>query len=103
MQLLLVPVALTSRAAADLGLVRGDRIEVNAFGVRFPAEVAELVDWVPSVAGERALLVDSAALGASKAAPKPVTPEPEGHDIYEDGAIPLPEDGDVPLPTEEDE
>lgn len=39
----------------------------------------------------------------TKAAPKPVTPEPEGHDIYEDGAIPLPEDGDVPLPTEEDE
>ncbi len=71
-----VPVALTSRAAADLGLVRGDRIEVNAFGVRFPAEVAELVDWVPSVAGERALLVDSAALGASKAAPKPVLGRP---------------------------
>ena len=39
----------------------------------------------------------------TKAAPKPATPEPEGHDIYEDGAIPLPEDGDVPLPTEEDE
>lgn len=39
----------------------------------------------------------------TKAAPKPATPEPEGHDIYEDGAIPLPEDGDVPLPTEDDE
>lgn len=39
----------------------------------------------------------------TKAAPKPATPEPAGHDIYEDGAIPLPEDGDVPLPTEDDE
>lgn len=39
----------------------------------------------------------------TRAAPKPATPEPAGHDIYEDGAIPLPEDGDVPLPTEDDE
>lgn len=39
----------------------------------------------------------------AKDAPQPDSPEPEGHDIYEDGAIPLPEDGDVPLPTEEDE
>lgn len=39
----------------------------------------------------------------AKDAPQSDSPEPEGHDIYEDGAIPLPEDGDVPLPTEEDE
>ena len=39
----------------------------------------------------------------TKAAPQPAAPEPAGHDIYEDGAIPLPEDGDVPLPTEDDE
>ena len=39
----------------------------------------------------------------AKGAPQPAAPEPEGHDIYEDGAIPLPEDGDVPLPAEEDE
>lgn len=39
----------------------------------------------------------------AKDAPHPDSREPEGHDIYEDGAIPLPEDGDVPLPSEEDE
>lgn len=39
----------------------------------------------------------------AKDAPRPDSLEPEGHDIYEDGAIPLPEDGDVPLPTEDDE
>ena len=39
----------------------------------------------------------------AKDAPQPDSREPEGHDIYEDGAIPLPEDGDVPLPSEEDE
>lgn len=39
----------------------------------------------------------------AKDAPRPNSLEPEGHDIYEDGAIPLPEDGDVPLPTEDDE
>lgn len=34
----------------------------------------------------------------------PASEKPEaGHDIYDDGAIPLPEDGDAPLPTEEEE
>lgn len=39
----------------------------------------------------------------TKTAPQPAAKEPAGHDIYEDGAIPMPEDGDVPLPTEDDE
>lgn len=57
-----VPVAVTRRVAAEADLGVGDRIEVNAFQARIPAVVSAIVDWVPSVAGGRALLLDSGAL-----------------------------------------
>ncbi|MFT3887675.1 MAG: hypothetical protein QM713_05885 [Arachnia sp.] len=70
------PVALTTRAAAEANLAVGDRIEINAFGSRIPAVVAAVLDWLPSVAGDRAMLIDSGVLGASRAAPTPVLGRP---------------------------
>ena len=62
-----VPVAVTGRAAAEANLGVGDEIEIGAFQSAIPAVVSAVVDWVPSVAGDRALLLDSGALAEALA------------------------------------
>ncbi|MBK7822774.1 MAG: hypothetical protein IPJ61_17335 [Tessaracoccus sp.] len=80
------PVALTRRAAAEADLRTGDRIEVNAFGRRIPAVVSAVVDWVPSVTGDRALLFDSGALAETLSSPSPILTRPTEVWAAADGA-----------------